>query len=118
VISPYSRGGVIHRFVNTTDVVATIEEILGIDPISQFDRFGHPLSDVFGKEADLRPFVPVVPAVDRTETNPETKESAALDFSRADAVDDDVLNRILWKAVKGDVPYPGPTRAAMAQLLR
>src|SRR5262249_1747337 len=42
-ISPWTRGGVSHRFVNTTDVLATIEEILGLQPMSQFDRFAPPL---------------------------------------------------------------------------
>ena len=52
-ISPYSRGGVIHRFANTTDVLATIEEILGLDSLSMFDHFGRPLRDIFGTEPDL-----------------------------------------------------------------
>ena len=37
---------------------------------------------------------------------PAAPEHAQLDFGRADAIDDEVLNRILWKAIKGDVPYP------------
>src|SRR5262249_59296241 len=48
VISAYNRGGLVHRFVNTTDVLATVEEILGLEHLSQFDTFGRPLSDVFG----------------------------------------------------------------------
>jgi hypothetical protein len=55
VISPYNRSGAFHRFVNTTDVVATIEEILGIEPLSQFDYFGRPLREIFSADPDLRP---------------------------------------------------------------
>jgi len=115
VISPYSRGGIIHRFTNTTDVLATIEEILGLSTLSQFDYYGRPLNDVFGESADLRPYQALTPAQDLDEKNPPgtaaAKESALLDFSRADAIDDARLNRILWSAVKGDAPMPPPARS-------
>jgi DNA-binding beta-propeller fold protein YncE len=114
-ISAYNRGGVVHRFVNTTDVMATIEDILGLRSLSQFDHFGRPMRDVFAKTADLRPYEMIVPEVDLKEMNPPrgpaAEHSAKLDFSRVDAADDDELNRILWSMLKGDdVPYPGPTR--------
>jgi YVTN family beta-propeller protein len=120
VISAWNRGGVMHRFVNTTDVLATMEEILGLGSMSQFDRYGRPLRDIFAAHPTLTPYDALKPAVDMGEKNPEnvqSKQSAALDFSRADAVDDDTLNRILWRAIKGDVPYPGPTRAAVRELI-
>src|SRR5215467_8689951 len=56
VLSPWSRGGVSHRFVNTTDVLATIEEILGLDPMSQFDRFGRPLREIWAEQPQLSPY--------------------------------------------------------------
>ena len=113
-ISAYNRAGVFHRFVNTTDVIATIEEILGLGSMSQFDHYGHPLRDIFAKEADLRPYEAIVPSVDRNEKNPENapgaKPSALLDFSRPDAIDDAVLNAILWRTIKGDTPMPAAVR--------
>jgi len=121
MISAWNRGGVWHRFVNTTDVIATMEEILGLDSMSQFDRYGRPLREIFTSTPDLTPYEAIKPAIDLNEKNPDLpkpKESAALDFSRADAVDDDTLNRILWQAIKGDVPYPAPTRAAVGELMR
>jgi phospholipase C len=114
-ISAYNRGGVQHRFTNTTDVVATIEQIAGLAPFSQFDYYGRPLSDVFVSTPDLTPYGPIVPAVPLQELNPPgtdgAKKSAALDWSAPDAADEDTLNRILWAAVKGDAPFPEPTRA-------
>ncbi len=114
VVSPYSRGGVVHRFVNTTDVLATIEELLGLEALSQFDFHGRPLREVFGHEADLRPYEARTPAVELNEMNPDgteaAKASAMLDLRR-DAADEDAFNRILWTMIKGAVPYPGPTRA-------
>ena len=122
-VSAYNRAGVIHRFVNTTDVLATIEQLLGLSSMSQFDHYGRPLSDVFAKKADLRPYELVVPNVDLNERNPAAtpaaKASAELELDEADEADDDLLNRVLWMAIKGDdVPYPGATRAPVAVMER
>jgi hypothetical protein len=123
VISAWNRGGLLHRFVNTTDVLATMEEILGLEALSQFDHFGRPLRDIWSSTPDLRPFEAIRPAQSLTEMNPDAgagaRESALLDFSQPDRVDDDLFNRILWKAIKGtQVPYPSHRRAAMQSLLR
>jgi DNA-binding beta-propeller fold protein YncE len=122
-ISAYSRGGVIHRFANTTDVLATIEEILGLSALSPYDYFGRPLRDAFGPKADLRPFAALTPAIDLNERNPSqgpgVRESASLDLSDADRADEALFNRILWRAIKGpNVPEPAPRRASTADLLR
>ena len=115
VISPYCRSGVVHRFANTTDVLATIEEILGLDSLSQFDFYGRPLRAVFVAEPDLRPYDGLKPGVDLHEKNPpdtpQAKQSATLDFSKPDAADEEILNRVLWQAIKGDAPMPAPVRA-------
>ena len=117
VISAYNKPGVVHRFTNTTDVLATIEDILGLDSMSQFDHFGRPLREVFTSTADLTPYAAMKPGVDMNEMNPpRAKKAAQLDFSRPDAVDDDQFNRILWRAIKGDVPYPGTKRAPMGKV--
>ena len=121
MISAWNRGGLVHRFVNTTDVLATMEEILGLDSLSQFDHYGRPMRGIFAAQPDLTPYTALKPSVDLGEKNPESaqsKQSALLDFSRADAIDDDALNRILWRTIKGDAPYPGPTRAAVGELMR
>jgi DNA-binding beta-propeller fold protein YncE len=120
LISAWNRGGVIHRFVNTTDVLATMEEILGLDSLSQFDHYGRPVREIFASEPNLAPYDAIKPSIDMNEKNPESpqaKESAALDFSKPDAADDDTLNRILWSTIKGNVPYPGPTRAAVREMV-
>jgi len=116
VISAYNRPGTVHRFTNTTDVLSTIEEILGLGEMSQFDYFGRPLRSVFSAMPDLRPYDALKPAVALDEKNPPAtpaaKQSSQLDWSHPDAVNDDTLNRILWAAIKGDkVPYPGAKRA-------
>jgi YVTN family beta-propeller protein len=121
VISAYNRPGVVHRFANTTDVLRTIEEILGLESMSQFDYFGRPLRDIWASTPDLRPYSALTPAQSLDEVNqrntPGAKESEHLDLHVEDAIDDARFNRILWKAIKGpDVPYPGTRRASAKDL--
>jgi YVTN family beta-propeller protein len=121
MISAWNRGGLVHRFINTTDVLATMEEILGLGSMSQFDHYGRPMHGLFAETPDLRPYDALKPGVPLDEKNPESaesKQSALLDFSKADAADDTTLNLILWRTIKGDVPYPGTTRAAVGEMLR
>ena len=121
VISAYNKAGTIHRFTNTTDVLRTIEEILGLESMSQFDYFGRPLRDIWSDTPDLRPYTALPAGWSLDEMNPRgtpgARESAKLDLEVEDAADEDLFNRILWRAIKGrDVPYPGPTRASALEL--
>jgi len=115
-ISAYSRPGAIHRFANTTDVVAAIEDILGLERLSQFDYFSRSLSDIFAETPDLSPWTSIVPQVDMNEINPSTTAaahaSAELDFSAPDRVDDAIFNQILWSMMKGSQPLPASDRKA------
>jgi DNA-binding beta-propeller fold protein YncE len=114
VISAYNRGKVFHRFANTTDVVATIEDILGLGTMSQFDHFGRPLREIWEATPDLTPYTSLVSSVPLDEKNPPrtalAEASKKLRLEKEDLSDDDLFNRILWGAIKGDQPYPGPTR--------
>ena len=114
VISAWNRPRVWHRFTNTTDVFATIEEILTLEHLSQFDAFGRPLRGIFADSPDLTPYQALRPQVSLTERNPAAgpgaRESAGLDMRQEDLADDDRFNRALWLAIKGSsVPYPGAT---------
>jgi YVTN family beta-propeller protein len=111
VISPYGRRGVMHRFVNTTDVIATIDQALHLGALSKFDRFGRPLGDVFAEKPDTSPYVAIVPGVSRHEINSDSTVAARLsrdlDFRREDQADFALFNRILWEMIKGpERPYP------------
>lgn len=120
VISPYSRGGVVHRFANTTDVIATIEEILNLGSMSQFDRHGRPLREIWSDAADLSPYTTLVPSTPLNERNPRTgalaEASKRLVLDAEDRSDDDLFNRILWKTIKGNTPYPGSTRISPLEM--
>jgi len=121
VISPWAKGGVVHRFANTTDVLATIEEILGLGTLSPFDHFGRPLRAAFGTKPDTSVYVAAHPSIPMTETNPDTGRLAHLsrrmDFRKEDQVDDALLNHVLWRIVKGPIaPEPAPRRASTLDL--
>jgi DNA-binding beta-propeller fold protein YncE len=113
------RGAVISTQYNTTSVLRTIEQILGIQPMNQFDASPRPMSDCFTDEPDLAPFVAHQSRVPLEQYNPKPTSiadpqlradalaSAAMDFAHADRAPEDQLNRILWRAMRGTaVPYP------------
>jgi YVTN family beta-propeller protein len=119
-ISPYTkRGAVISTQYNTTSILRTIEQILGLPPMNQFDATAVPMFDCFTSSPDFRPFESVPNLVPLDEMNPDPNKisdsllrrhalrSAKLNFQKVDACPEDTLNRILWHAVKGSaVPYP------------
>ncbi|MFI5279333.1 MAG: bifunctional YncE family protein/alkaline phosphatase family protein [Gemmatimonadales bacterium] len=123
VISPWARRGVHHRFTNTTDVMRTMEEILHLDHMSQYDTFGRPLTDIWSRSADLAPYTALTPTQRLDEMNPPRAraaiESRRLDLSEADAADMDLMNHILWRTIKGDsAPYPGARRMSALEARR
>jgi hypothetical protein len=122
VISAWNRPGVVHRFANTTDVIRTMEEVLGLASLSHFDGFGRPLREVWAAEPDLTPYTALVPEQRLDELNPErtalARASAGLDLRMEDVADEALFNRILWEAVKGPgVPYPGTARVPAAEVM-
>ena len=123
VVSAYNRRGVIHRFANTTDVLRTIEEILGLGSLSHFDYHGRPLRDIWTNTPDLRPYQAITPNVSLEEKNPagtpEARESELLDLHVEDVADEERFNRVLWATIKGrGLPYPGTRRVPALELRR
>jgi len=119
-ISPYTkRGAVVKTQYNTTSILRTMEQILGLPPMNQFDATATPMFDCFTDRPDFTPFAAVPNNVPLDEMNPEPQKvsdpllrrnayvSARLNFRKVDACPEDVLNRILWHAMKGSAaPYP------------
>jgi YVTN family beta-propeller protein len=119
-VSPYTkRGAVVHTQYNTTSFLRTIEQILGLPPMNQFDATATPMFDCFTNTPDYTPFESVSNRIPLDQMNPEPEEiadallrrnariSARLNFRQIDACPEDTLNRILWHAVKGSkAPYP------------
>jgi DNA-binding beta-propeller fold protein YncE len=121
-ISAYSRPGTVHRFANTTDVVAAIEDILGLGRLSKFDYFSRSLANVFAATPELTPYQAVTPTANMEELNPAKTAAAILsqdlDFSRPDRVNDELFNRILWLMIKSDQPAPPMAAKAPLQVLQ
>ncbi|HEY0765453.1 MAG TPA: bifunctional YncE family protein/alkaline phosphatase family protein [Pyrinomonadaceae bacterium] len=122
VISAYNRSGVIRRFVNTTDVLATVEEILGLGKLSKFDHYGRSLREIFTAEPDLTPYVALKSEQPLNELNPAKSATAQasleLDLDRVDAADEDAFNRVLWTLLKGSQQYPGVKRMSSLEVVR
>ncbi|HBY61041.1 MAG TPA: hypothetical protein DEH78_14555 [Solibacterales bacterium] len=115
VLSPYTRRGIIDSTLyNTTSMLRTIELILGLRPMTHFDAAARPMWQAFSSKPNLDAYAAERPRVSLTERNPDSSptaaRSAAMDFSEADRIDDDELNDILWRAVKGTEP-PRPVRS-------
>lgn len=122
VISPYIRKGVDSTMYTTASFVRTMELILGLPPMTQFDRNATPLYNSFAPAARLEAFDCRAPGVDVTARNPTAgvDESASdkLDLSAPDRADPDKMNAILWHALKPGVPMPAPVRSARLDMAR
>lgn len=119
-ISPYTkRGEVISTHYNQNSYLRTIELILGLTPMSQFDLLAEPLVDCFTDIPDFSPYTALPNQIPLDEMNPSlsaitnekqlffAKQSMEIPLDDVDEADEGVFNRIIWHSVKGyDVPYP------------
>jgi DNA-binding beta-propeller fold protein YncE len=115
--SPFAkRGSVDHTFYSTSSVLRTIELILGLPPMSEYDAAATPMHAAFDSSPTLVQYRRTAPAVSLDEQNVATafgaSVSARMDFSDADRTDEVLLNEILWRSVKGpDAQMPPPRRS-------
>ncbi len=123
VISPYTkRNYTDHTMYSTSSMLRTMELILGLPPMSQYDAAAMPMYRCFNKTADLTPFVSVAANIDLNEKNTQQTASAKLsetfDFSKEDRVPDLLFSRVIWKAVKGEnSEMPAPVRSAFLKMV-
>jgi YVTN family beta-propeller protein len=120
VISPYTkRGHLDSTQYGTVSMIRTIELILGLPPLSQYDAAARPMFASFTDRADLTPYQHEPARIDLNAVNTKTaygaRRSSKMDFSEYDRVDDFELNEILWRAIKGrKAPLPPAVRRAIA----
>ena len=103
-------------------MLRTMELILGLEPMSQFDAAARPMYDVFEGVPDLTPYARRDATWPLDETNTKTaygaERSLRMDLAREDAADDLELNEIIWKAIRGpDSVMPMPRRAAFVRIV-
>jgi YVTN family beta-propeller protein len=120
VISPYTKRKVVDSTqYSTVSMIRTMELILGLAPLSQYDAAARPMFESFTAKADLTAYTHVLAQIDLNAVNPKdaygAARSAKMDFSDYDLVDDFELNEILWRSIKGvDAPLPPAVRRAIA----
>jgi hypothetical protein len=120
VISPYTK----RKFVDSTQystvsMVRTMELILGLEPLSQYDAAARPMFNSFTAKPDLTAYTHEPARIDLNVKNTKlaygADRSNKMDFTEYDRIDDFELNEILWHAVMGaDAPEPPAVRRAIA----
>jgi YVTN family beta-propeller protein len=139
VISPYTappqsagQGKTIHTTYTAENINRTIENILGMQPLTQFDLVASPMFDAFQDTPDLAPYDhlpatipldqgPNLPVPNTLGYNPLQKAwlKATADvmkgkYDKADAVDPNFLNHVTWySATSWQRPYPGEDKVLM-----
>ncbi len=124
----YAAGGLVkrkfvdHTMYSTSSMLRTIELILGLPPMSQYDAAAEPMWRCFTSEANLTPFQSVAANVDLNEKNTKNTGSARLsetfDFSKEDRIPDLVFSEVIWKTVKGEESImPAPRRSAFIKMV-
>jgi hypothetical protein len=119
--SPFARRSFVdHTFYTTSGVLRTIELILGLPPMSQFDAAATPLYNAFTGTPNLAVYRRSDARVPLDEKNSLTafgaSQSGAMDFSIEDRAPEWLLNEIIWRSVKGaHSPMPPPRRSALVR---
>ncbi len=119
VVSAYTkRHAVVSAQYNQTSLLRTMELMLGLPPMNQFDATATPMYDCFTNTPDFTAFSAVANHIPLDEMNSRLKSifgsqqrkdalvSARLPLAKPDQCNEDMLNRILWRATMGTKPYP------------
>lgn len=114
VLSPYVKRSIVDSTLySTSSMVRSIELLLGLPPMSQYDAAAMPMYASFGTQAQVTPFDVIPPKIDVNAMNKKgdygSEESRKMDFTDVDRAPMHALNEIIWKSVKGaDSPMPPP----------
>jgi YVTN family beta-propeller protein len=119
VISPYTQHAKVdHTHYDTAAMVATLEDLLGMPPMTITDQRATRMWKGFSSRPNLRPYDALTPKVtpfgDKgAPTNargaPLAKASASWNFGVEDATPEIALNQAIWKSVRGrraEMPAP------------
>ncbi len=111
------RNFVDHTMYSTASMLRTIELILGMPPMSQYDAAATPMWRCFAKNANLSVYQAKPETIDLNDKNVATNlwqlKSETFDLSKEDRIPDDEFTEVVWKAVKGEnAIVPAPTHAA------
>jgi YVTN family beta-propeller protein len=113
-ISPYTRTGrVDSTFYSTASMLRTVELLVGVPPLTQFDAYSTPMTRAFTRRADNTPYTALIPTTPLDQRNaptaPLAAESTAQNLGVEDAIDEQTFNRAIWQSVHGvDSVMPAP----------
>ncbi len=115
------RGFVDHTMYSTSGMLRTIELILGLKPMSQYDAAATPLWRCFTKNVNATPFTVREAGIDLNQknvaVNNNSKRSSLFNLTHPDDIDDLVFSEIVWQTVRGtSSPMPAPRRGAFVRL--
>jgi Phosphoesterase family len=119
VISPFTQTGrVDSTHYDTASALGTLEELLGLSPMSTFDARANRMWPSFTRYPNTGPYDAIMPDVipfgdpgapRNGPGSPLADESAAMDFSKPDAAPEELLSEAVWKSVRGaDSEMPTP----------
>jgi len=119
VISPYTQTGrVDSTHYDTASALGTLEDLLGLAPMSSFDARANRMWPSFARHPNMRPYDAIMPTVipfgdpgapQNGANSPMAEESARMDFSKPDAAPEETLSEAVWKSVRGaDSEMPAP----------
>lgn len=118
IASPYTRRNErVSTMYSTASMLRTIELILGLPPMSQYDAASTPMWECFSEFPDLSPFTSLDATYNihemNTEENHISRLSDSFNLEEIDAAPDHLFSQVIWKSVKGlDSEMPAPVRAA------
>lgn len=112
-----------HTMYSTSSMLRTIELILGLPPMSQYDAAAEPMWRCFSTTPDMTPFKSVPANVSLNEKNVKNtlgaRMSRSFDFSKEDRIPDLLFSEVIWKAVKGEhSEMPAPRRSAFVSVVK
>jgi hypothetical protein len=115
------RGFVDHTPYTTTSFLKTIEMILGMQPMSQYDAAANPVWKCFDKAVNPAGFIAKPLQWDINEKNTHKtamqRKSELFNFKKEDSINDHDFTEVLWKGLKGEnAIVPAPKRAAFLKL--
>jgi hypothetical protein len=111
------KGFVDHTVYTTTSFLRTIELILGLPPMSQYDASAMPVWRSLNKNPGHAPFVARPGQIDlnlkNVAQNIWQQKSEQFNFAKEDRVNDPDFNEVIWRAVKGlNSPCPPAVHSA------
>lgn len=117
------RNYVDHTMYTTSAMLRTMELILGLKPMSQYDAGATPMWRCFTKKATTTPFKSVEANIDinakNVAVNSNSRKSQLLDFSKPDMINDKLFSEIIWKTLRGEKSVmPTPRRGAFVKLVK